>query len=235
MSEIIVLDTETSGLGEQGRILELAYIHEHGNKQTYHRTLSKVANITPEAMATHHITPEMLEGEMELGETICYQFLDKELNKSGNFIVAHNATFDINMLMKEGFRNKMQVIDTLRIVRNVLPNLKFHNLQYLRYYLGIYKQEKEWIKKLNMEETIAHTALGDVLVTYILFDRLRTKYGIDKLIEISNTILTDMTLNFGKYKGQKISEVAKTDKSYLKWLADKSTDEEVKRIAELNL
>lgn len=235
MSEIIVLDTETSGLGERGRILELAYIHEHGNKQTYHRTLSKVANITPEAMATHHITPEMLEGEMELSETICYQFLDKELNKSSNFIVAHNATFDIDMLRKEGFRNKMQVIDTLRIVRAVLPDLKTHKLQYLRYYLGIYKQEAEWGEKLKLNSVEAHSALGDVLVTYILFNRLRAKYGIDKLIEISNTILTDMTLNFGKYNGKKISEIVKTDKSYVKWLAEKATDEEVKRIAELNL
>lgn len=235
MNEIIVLDTETSGLGKQGRILELAYIHEHDNTQTCHRTLSKVANITPEAMATHHITPEMLERELELTETICYQFLDNELNKKKNIVVAHNAPFDIKMLEREGFKNKMQIIDTLKVVRVLLPDLKKHTLQYLRYFLKIYKQEKEWIEKLNLDDTVAHSALGDVLVTYILFDRLRTKYGVDKLIEISNTVINDITLNFGKYSGKKISEVVKTDASYVKWLADKATDPEIKRIAEANI
>lgn len=231
MSDIIVLDTETSGLDEKGRVLELAYIHDDGKGYIPFQTLAKVANISPMAMATHHITPEMLEGEVELKETLQYQFLCEELNKSRNIIVGHKINFDIDMLAKEGFKNKMQVIDTLKCSRILAPGLSSYTLQFLRYFLGIYKQEQEWLDKLHLDSVSAHSALGDVVVTLILFDRLRGKFGIEKLVEVTASIPTDMELTFGKYKGTRLKELVKTDESYVKWLAENAKDEEVMRIA----
>lgn len=231
MSDIIVLDTETSGLGEKGRVLELAYIHDNGKGYIPFQTLSKVANISPMAMATHHITPEMIADEKELKETLQYQFLCEELNKSKNIIVGHKINFDIDMLAKEGFKNKMQVIDTLKCSRILAPGLSSYTLQFLRYFLGIYKQEQEWLDKLHLDSVSAHSALGDVVVTLILFERLRGKFGLEKLIEVTASIPSDMELTFGKYKGTKLKELVKTDESYVKWLAENAKDEEVMRIA----
>lgn len=232
MSDIVVLDTETSGVSEKGRVLELAFI-VHDKRKGYipFHTLAKVASISPMAMATHHITPDMIADKDLLVETLPYQFLNEELNKNQNIIVGHNIKFDIDMLAKDGFQNKMKVIDTLKCSRTLAPGLSSYSLQFLRYFLEIYKQEQEWMDRLNLDSILAHSALGDALVTLILFERLKAKFGIDKLIEATEFIPTDMELTFGKYKGTMLKELVKTDRSYVNWLAENARDEEVMRIA----
>lgn len=42
-------------------------------------------------------------------------------------------------------------------------------------------------------------------------------------------------INFGKYKGKTISEIYKTDESYVKWLAEKAKDEAVRKAAKMVL
>ncbi len=76
-------------------------------------------------------------------------------------------------------------------------------------------------------EAKPHSAEGDVLVLSKLFEillkELSEKTGsresaIEKMIDISSKPFLYKIFNFGKYKGQMVSEVLLKDRKYLDWL-----------------
>ena len=77
-------------------------------------------------------------------------------------------------------------------------------------------------------EAQAHDALGDVLVLEKLFERLLKKLmeennfseqqAIAEMINISSHPTILKTINFGKYNGQEIKDIANIDRGYLEWL-----------------
>ena len=142
----------------------------------------------------------------------------KDLFEDDNtVVVAHNAKFDLGMLEKEGIVPK-HVICTLRVARAMDPESKIpkYNLQYLRYFLDLEVDEA----------AAAHSADGDVLVLEKLFERLYTRMSeqkngdepIKEMIEISSLPSIIKTFNFGKYNGQSVADVGKSDSGYLEWL-----------------
>lgn len=219
----IILDTETTGFAEKDRIIQLAYIVFDGmNLEPFETFCHTDQPINFSAMAVHHITPEMIENQPKLIDTEIYKFLE-ELNTEDNYLVIHNAPFDLDMLAKEGFQNKMKVIDTLKVTKNLAPNLESHAMQYLRYHRGLYKEEAEITKLLGVEIK-AHDAMGDIVVLFLLFKRLLDGRTPDELVEISQKQNIVNKLRFGKYRGQLISDVLKTDRGYLEWMIAKLTD-----------
>jgi DNA polymerase III epsilon subunit-like protein len=100
-----------------------------------------------------HITNEMVADKPAFKDSPEYQKLVDLLNDDTNILVAHNAKFDVDMLIKEGIHPK-KVICTLKLARHLDPNgvIPKYKLQYLRYYLGI------------QIEATAYDALGDILV-----------------------------------------------------------------------
>lgn len=219
----VILDTETTGFDQKDRIIQLAYIVYDGmNLEPFETFCSTEQAINFSAMAVHHITPEMIQNQPKLTETDVYKFLE-ELNTEENYLVIHNAPFDLAMLAKEGFVNKMQVIDTLRVTKHLAPNLESHAMQYLRYHRGIYKEEAEITKLLGVEIK-AHDAMGDIVVLFLLFKRLLEGRTPEQLVEISQKQNIINKLKFGKYRGQMISDVIKTDRAYLEWMVTKLTD-----------
>jgi len=219
----VILDTETTGFEKNDRIIQLAYIVFDGmNLEPFETFCYTDQPISFSAMAVHHITPEMIENQPKLVDTEIYKFLE-ELNTEENYLVIHNAPFDLGMLAKEGFQNKMKVIDTLRVTKNLAPNLESHAMQYLRYHRGLYKEEAEVTKMLGVEIK-AHDAMGDIVVLFLLLRRLLDGRTPDELVEISQKQTIINKLRFGKYRGQLLSEIVKTDRQYLEWMVTKLTD-----------
>lgn len=219
----IILDTETTGFDQNDRIIQLAYIVYDGmNLEPFETFCSTPQPIGFSAMAVHHITPEMIAGKPKLIDTEIYKFLE-ELNTEENYMVIHNAPFDLKMLEREGFQNKMKVIDTLRVTQRLAPNLESHKMQFLRYHRGLYKEEPEMAKMLGVEIK-AHDAMGDIVVLFLLFKRLLEGRTPDELVEISSQPNMINKMKFGKYRGQLISDVVKTDRPYLEWMVTKLTD-----------
>ncbi|MFA7056088.1 MAG: exonuclease domain-containing protein [Candidatus Cloacimonadales bacterium] len=219
----IILDTETTGFDQNDRIIQLAYIVYDGmNLEPFETFCSTSQPIGFSAMAVHHITPEMIAGKPKLVDTEIYKFLE-ELNTEENYIVIHNAPFDLKMLEREGFQNKMKVIDTLRVTQRLAPNLESHKMQFLRYHRGLYKEEPEMAKMLGVEIK-AHDAMGDIVVLFLLFKRLLEGRTPDELVEISSQPNMISKMRFGKYRGQLISDIIKTDRAYLEWMVTKLTD-----------
>ena len=206
--KIIVLDTETTGMLEKDRICQLSYLvlNEDFEIEEVHNDLCvPPLPISYEAMAIHHITPEMLEGKISCVQTKAYKRL-LELNTPHNLLVIQNAAFDLSMLAKEGFTNEMNLIDTFRILRAYYPSEGSFSLQFKRYQWGLYKQEHTLAKKLGI--TIqAHDALSDVIVLKHLFERLCEEHSIPHMIVVCSEPMVLSHVPYGKHKGKKFLDV----------------------------
>ena len=213
--KIIFFDTETTGNEPKDFLCQIAW-KEPGNTEMKAGLFKPPFPIPFEAMAVHNITNKMVEDKPVFKDSPEWKEVKDTFENENTVVVAHNATFDLGMLAKEGIIPK-NVICTLRVARELDTESKLskYNLQYLRY-------------ALDLEvEGIAHSADGDVLVLEKLFERLLKKVNetepdqenaLKKMIEISSRPSIIKTFNFGKYAGKSVADVKKVDAGYLEWL-----------------
>lgn len=212
-SNLVFLDTETTGKGPNDRLCQVAYSF---NGEEFDALFKPPIPIQIEAMAITHITNKMVEDrESFIGSEFQKKLLD--IFSKENILVAHNAQFDVDMLKKENIEVS-HFIDTLKIAHHLDKEGKIpkHGLQYLRYYLD-----------LDIQDVVPHSALGDVRVLEKLFERLFQKMlvelkeesaVIDEMLRISTLPILMKKFPFGKYNGKMVTEVAKIDAGYLQWL-----------------
>ncbi|EKE10842.1 MAG: DNA polymerase III, epsilon subunit [uncultured bacterium] len=212
-NKLVFLDTETTGLGADGRLCQVAYKFLGVEKEGLFKP---PVPIEIEAMAVTHITNKMVADKDPFIGSEMFKDLE-EIFAAGNILVAHNADFDAGILKKEGLQAE-KIIDTHKIAHYLDEDAEIprHSLQYLRYYFD-----------LETEDASAHDALGDVRVLEKLFDYFFGKMMIgekaeekviEKMMEISKLPILIKKFNFGKYSGERVSEVAKKDSGYLTWL-----------------
>ena len=221
----IILDTETTGTGEKDRVIQLGFMVLGGKEVEVHNEFnSSDIPISYGAMEVHGITQDLIEGKPACVETTAFKRL-QELNTAENYMIIHNAPFDLGMLEKEGFNTQMKVIDTLRVAKHILPDEEAHRLQYFRYKMELYKEEEKEAKALNIVIK-AHDAIGDVLVLKLLLSKLKTivseqfpsENPVEKMVDLTNTPILVKTFRFGKHKGKELAEVAREDAGYLRWM-----------------
>lgn len=237
MAYYVLFDTETTGNQDDDKVIQFGamIVDQKGKVEAFDELCSTDVAIKLEAMEVHNITPDLLVGKPKAVETSFYEKLE-ELNSNENYLIAHNISFDMGMIKKEGFVNQYQLIDTLRCAKHLFPELPYHRLQYIRYALELYKIEEIEAAKHNI--TIkAHDAIGDVLVMKLFLSKLVGKsreiypdYNpIEKLAELTKTPVFIQTFKFGKYKGKDVEVVAKEDPSYLNWMrSNMELDEDLK-------
>ncbi|MEN8726453.1 MAG: 3'-5' exonuclease [Sulfurovum sp.] len=226
MAKYVLFDTETTGNQEQDRIIQVGamIVHSKDEIEVFDELCLAPVPISIEAMEVHNITPDLIADKGLYDETD-FALKVQQLNQKENYLIAHNISFDLAMLEKEGFQNNYTLIDTLRCAKHLLPDSPNHRLQYLRYALELYQVEKAEAQKLNI--TIkAHDAIGDVLVMKLLLSKLvrliQEKFtGVNpmqKLAELTQTPVLMKTFKFGKYKDREIAEVVNEDRSYINWM-----------------
>ena len=213
---IIFFDTETTGNGDKDRLCQIAMKERYVDEPLLNALYKPPVPISIESMAIHHITERMVADKKAFRDSPEYGSVKDLFESDETITVAHNATFDIGMLSREGIVPK-QTICTYKIAYELDPNdtLPNYRLQYLRYLLD-----------LDVEAE-AHDALGDTLVLEALFERLLKRMverhgteeaALDAMLAISARPLLFTTLRFGKYNGRRLEEVVKTDRKYLEWL-----------------
>ena len=236
MAKYVLFDTETTGNQENDRIIQIGamIVHSKDEIEVFDELCLAPVPISIEAMEVHNITPELIADKGLYDET---DFALKVLqyNQQENYLIAHNISFDLAMLEKEGFENNYTLIDTLRCAKHLLPESPNHRLQYLRYALDLYQIEQAEAQKLGI--TIkAHDAIGDVLVMKLLLSKLvrltqENFPGINpmkKLAELTQTPVLIKTFKFGKYKDREIAEVINEDRGYIEWMrANLELDEDM--------
>ncbi len=238
-SKYIILDTETTGTGEKDRIIQLGYLVLSPGEVTevQNEFCSAEVPIAYRAMEVHGITPDMIEGKPLCTEMSAYTRL-QELNTPDNYMIIHNAPFDIGMLEKEGFSLGMKLIDTLRIAKHLYKDEEAHRLQYFRYKMGLYKSEQKEADALGIEVK-AHDAIGDVLVLKLFLSELRKSVQeafpgenpVEKMVALTKEpVYITSPLRFGKHKGKSLQDIVLEDAGYLRWMLDnmESLDEDMK-------
>lgn len=221
IKNVIFFDTETTGNTDKDFLCQIAYKEMGG--ESFSGLYKPPFKIPPEASAVHHISNKMIEDKPTFHESPDHHMIKDLFENPDNVVVAHNATFDLAMLKKEDII-PANFICTLRVARFLDKEGKIekYNLQYLRYLLEI-----------EIEAT-AHDALGDVLVLEKLFERLLKKImeseklneeeAIEKMIEVSSHPSLLRVINFGKYNGKEIAQIAKVDRGYLEWLLNQKME-----------
>ena len=230
--KFLFFDTETTDVQSKD-IIQLAFLTSDGKE--FNEYFKPEQDISFGAMAVHHITPEFLEDKPMFKERMVQDTtsmtlfseitLKEHLNNLGKeyIWVAHNVEFDMEVLKKKGIEIP-RYICTLKVARNMLEDenkrdLESYSLQYLRYYLGLYKKEKD-------TEILPHDAMGDVIVLKNLFDYLQHNSVLtaENMMTISKEPQYIRTLTFGKYAGYNLEDVVKTDREYLEWLMENAQD-----------
>lgn len=231
--KIIFFDTETTGLWDKPKILQLSYIVCDGSsyKEIERKNFFFYQNeITIDSMAVHHITPKILEEKIksqELDLLSIRQQIQKDFSEA-SYLVAHNAQFDKKVLETndlyfwpdEAFIDSYKVAYTI-LDQDIIPHsweqMKY-NLQFLRYFL-----------ELNFSEEInPHDAMSDVIVLkevfisllYIFKSKEELEYDetLQYFEQLSNSPILLRKMFFGKYIWEKFSTVAQQDIWYLQWL-----------------
>lgn len=214
--QIIFFDTETTGNADADRLCQLG-VKERGVADPLVNALYKPPlPIAFEAMAVHHITEKMVADRPLFLQSPEYAAIKAAFEHEDVISVAHNAAFDVAMLRREGIEPS-NVICTYKVATafDTVGVFTQYKLQYLRYALGI------------EIEANAHDAMGDVLVLEKVFEwllaQLTKTHGseeaaIREMLAISSRPMLFTTIRFGKHRGKRIEEVARTDRAYLEWL-----------------
>lgn len=243
----LYFDTETTDIQIKD-LIQLAFVTDSDVK--FNMYFKPKQTISFAAMAIHHITPEFLEDKPYLEkaklplENIDPDFIGESLEDYLNFLaqkyiwVAHNADFDLEVMDRKGIKIP-ESICTLKLARNMLyledHDLESYSLQFLRYYLGLYKKE-------NIDHNTAHDALSDVYFLRDLFHYIQehSTLSTENMILISKEPQFMRQMTFGKYAGKTLEDIARSDKEYLEWVAETMSDKpdlqwNAKRVLDNNL
>jgi exodeoxyribonuclease X len=233
--KILYFDTETTDI-ETKDIVQLALMKEDG--LTLNMYFNPVERLSFTAMSIHHLTPEFLKKYPKFEDAkLPKDFKDPEFEGvdlkeylkylAKEYIwVAHNAEFDKEVLENKGVEIP-KTICTFKLARNMFTkkdgerDLESYSLQYLRYYLGLYKKE-------DTGHNVAHDALSDVYFVKDLFEYIRenSKFRIEDMIQISQEPAFIRDIHFGKYAGYSLQQIAREDPGYLEWMLNNFTGKE---------
>jgi len=224
---LIYLDIETTGVEQSDKICSVSIL----NASSYqYELVNEGKKIPSEASSIHHITNEDIKDKLAFSKTSIYKFLEKN-NDVENTLVVYNMTFIIEKLSSHGLTWKGAVVDTLRVTKHLIPECEFFSLQFLRYELKLYRNEKSLQNEYGIKDAmVAHNALSDVLVTKLLYDMLEEESSLEVMQELSFKKVLVSKFSFGKYKGKYIEEICLNDNSYIQWLLKSATelDEDMK-------
>lgn len=205
---MIVIDTETTGMGEEDQVIELAAISQDIPGGRYHFMVRPSVPVHVEARATHHISPRQLEC---CADAAAWRETLDNMMLLGP-VVFHNAEFDKRLIRQTWADIALPpVICTWRCALHLWPEAPSHSNQVLRYW-----RDLEPVIRTGLPP---HRALPDAAVTAaIVQDMLRT-HTLEQLIELTTQPVVLYRCGFGKHRGELWSDVPK---DYLQWIVKQS-------------
>lgn len=214
----IVLDSETTGVGETATVCEVAFatLDENFDILEQHQSiLDPEQIISPAASGVHGLTWEDCKDYPTLAEYFsaddpsCY---GRKL-PSPSVVIGHRIGFDMRFVAPY-FEAPPQQIDTLRWARKLYPDADNHQLSTLIFALDLPRS------------TGAHRAMADVMSAYHLCKHIcdRTGMTLPQLVEASEQPMMLTYFPWGKHKGTPFSQVPR---HYLRWAIENMKDLDV--------
>lgn len=243
-----VLDTETTGLGDDAAICEIALMLVYPTHYAdpfdpdgtgYNSACALITpglhtEIEPEAMAVHHITPELLDASRAeaIGDFMQDGKVARILSEA-TYLVAHNAAHDMKYVdpeLKDAGLQPLPWVCSMRLVQHLWRDLPSYKNGAVAYRLGLMPP------LFRQSGAMLHSAMTDVRVTARVMHHClgtlaqRIADGqippIDTLDELIAYTLSPMLLPFlpfGKFRGVPMAEV---ETGYLDWILQKQHDPE---------
>lgn len=230
--QILVLDTETTGVDSTDAIIEFcASFFNDDEILTYTERYNTSIEIPAIASSIHFITNEDLVNSPSFKDesTIIIDLL-----KAKQFYVGHNVIFDRGMMVNEFERlgsipselvDDANWICTLKMAKKLYAeDESFENfkLSYLWFKLGL--------NKISTRTIVPHSAEDDVYMCLKVFEHLAQEMINLGIIDESGDIAKQITdyisvpvrykkCTFGKHKGELMKDVPL---SYIKWMITNS-------------
>lgn len=145
----LILDTESTGLGPNSRIVEIALIDTYNDEKTgfiFHSYVNPERPVEPGAFNVHGLSNEFLADKPTFSQI--WQNLFWFLNLNKFILVAHNAQFDMALLNREIIMQGVKPIpDNLSFCTLNLARQRFkggiHSLDALCKKLGIANDNRQ--------------------------------------------------------------------------------------------
>lgn len=227
---IVLLDTETHSV-KNPRAIEVAFgtiesLEGINNMDMFYERCDPGVPIDISASAIHDIVDSDVKGMPTFKDGGLYDII-QGFNTPENYLVAHNAPFDIMVLKNEGIDIKMKVIDTLRCTKKLLmkTSCEEFNMQYLKYYLKLHEEDVP--EQLKPFVGRAHGAAADVVTLFLLFRRLAARYSLEELRKITEENIIYDFVPMGKHKGKHIMDVVANNRGYANWVFKNMDDPDV--------
>lgn len=232
--KLIFIDLETTGLDTD--ICEIIECAISMDNQKISDLFKPKNPIPPEISGITNIDDADVVNQGPFEGSDCKDWLEASIDND-YIAVTHNTDFDLAVLERYGIKFK-QSICTHKLAWKLLPDLPNHKLGTLRAYFGI-----------PHGGGVAHRADYDVEILEQVYQKLKSiiikennstlngigrenndEGWINKLIELSDQAKSEYRdiIHFGKYKGQKISNIAKCDFGYIQWLKSNTEDKKLK-------
>lgn len=210
-----VIDTETTSVEPTATACEVGFIEidkDFNILQEQSSIVDPGQMISPGASGIHGIVNKDCESYPTMWEWFhesdpsCYgKVLDGPV-----VVIGHRVSFDVRFF-GPFIPNLIQEICTLRYARKLYPHADDHKLQTLKYSLGLPKGGS------------AHRVMSDVMDSYHLCRHIcdRTGMTLPQLADASKSPMEVLNMSFGKYKGEKFSNIPK---HYLRWALENMKD-----------
>lgn len=160
LTDVIVLDTETTGIGAHARLVEVAAVHVRNGVEVrrFQSLVNPEMHIPAMVVRVHGITDAMV-AHSPTAATVLAAFAKFV---AGHTLVAHNAGFDFGVLSREFARVKVAppgcgMYCSVRLSRVIFPEAPRHGLGALTSFLKLSHQP-------------AHRAVADCLTTIELLN-----------------------------------------------------------------
>lgn len=208
-------DVETSGLTNNDKVVELAWIEfdeDLNILESVHSLIDPEIPINPGASGIHGITNKDVEDAPTIEEFFCVVRGTGPITDDLVFS-AHNTPFD-RRFFGPWLPGLQAELCTLRLARRVFPEAENHKLPTLMYHLDLVRGT-------------SHRADGDVQTTFDLLRKIKEKCGlsIESMIDLCAMPLKVAKLPFGKHKGSALSDIPK---SYRAWLLGQDIDKDLR-------
>lgn len=176
---------------------------------------------TVEARAVHHITDEMIAGE--LTPTEASRIL---IDDDFDFMCAHNVDHEKHYLgtgFKPGTEEMRPWLCSYKTAFRLWPDAPGHKLHELRYYLKLDDQQDFDPKLCEKPHRAPDDAyVGAHLTRRVLQEAETQKVDIDRLVKWSSGPALLVMCWMKKHKGKTWSQVARDDRKYLLWIYNES-------------
>lgn len=227
-----VIDTETTGFDhEADRLVEIAVVREDGSF-AHSLVCPGERRISFGAMATHHITQEMVAGAPDSAEALSRVGLDGPTD----VLVFHNAQFDRGFLPE--WLRELPYICTWRCALHLVPRAESHSNGALWYELGLQHAMP------TEAGSMPHRALFDAIMTRDILehfidlimadgsivgyeeDAVRTPASaLGYLVWLSQQPVLLTKCRFGKHRDSLWEDIPSP---YMEWVLGQDFDEDTK-------